>query len=634
MLKIVLLLLGFQLGAAQAAEVEALVDRTKVGLGESFTYTVSVKTSESASVGIPRLPAIDNVEISTPMESVEARSTFINGQFQFIQTKNYTFVLTPTKAGKIKIGAADIVVGQQTVKTKPIEIEVLSTGAAPPQQRAQRQPPPDDPFNDPFFQDEDDLFSQLLRRRGLPPNPGQGGVKTQPVNQDEAFFIQLEVDRETVFEGEQVTASYYLMTPYNIRDIDTLKYPSLKGFWKEDIEIATRLNFQREVINGVAYNKALLASYALFPLKAGKATVDPYKAKCTVVTQANMLGLGTPYVYTKASQPVSINVKPLPKDNQPSDFSGAVGEFSVKSSLGVSGGRVPMNQPFSLKIRIEGRGNAKVVELPPFDLPPDLELYDTKTDSKFFRDGTSYKEFELFLIPRKQGKFVIPAITISSFSTAKATYVQSKTDAFEITVGEGRGGEPYKSAPMNLAGGTTEIKKNELPPPVLGWTQQSALTPTTWTTIWFIVFGGMFIALGFKARQELGLGQKKKNLKEMYHRRFKNLTKAVGQGDYRKTGAEGVNIMNFVLGQLSESGLSDGSLTELIQSTPPSVRRELEKDLLGIASYFEALAFAPEELASQLKPQMAEKVKALSQTLVRAIDIGTEDKAEKPVVST
>src|SRR5690606_28780167 len=144
-----------------------------------------------------------------------------------------------------------------------------------------------------------------------------------------------------------------------------------------------------------------LVAYALFPIKAGKATIDSYTAKCTVVTGGNF-GFGRPYQFTKASRPLSLNVLDIPVENRPQDFTGAVGDFKVSGELDRTS--VPAHQPVTWKIRFFGRGNAKLIDLPAFELPPSVELYDQKSDSKFSKDGTSFKEFEVLLIPREEGQ--------------------------------------------------------------------------------------------------------------------------------------------------------------------------------------------------------------------------------------
>lgn len=592
--------------------VEATIDRANnvVGVGEEFTYTISVTSSEPQTLGSPRLPGLEEFQILGQNDQVQTQSFMSGGVFQIKQTYLFNFRLAASKKGKITIGEAEMVIDGKPYRTKPITLTVDDSrkAAPPPSRQAQ------DPFaNDPFLGgDVDDIFNQMLQRRGVP-NLG-GGTRTQPTNPDEAFFIQVEVDKTDVFEGEQVTASYYLMTPYQVRDIDTLKYPSLKGFWKEDIEIATRLNFQREVVNGVPYNKALLASYALFPIKAGEVVVDSYRAKCTIMTQMNMLGMGTPYQFTKASLPVKVKAKALPKDTQPKDFSGAVGQFTVTSKLDGAGSRVPVNQPFTLKIRVEGRGNAKVIDLPPLELPPDLELYDQKSESKFFKDGTSFKEFNLLLIPRRTGEFTIPSVTISSFDTGRKQYEQSKTDSFVIQVGEGRANEQFQSTP--LADTPDEKKKRQgLPPVMTDFEISAGLDSKILAGIWLAIFLGIFGGLFWKAKIELGWGKREKTAVEKAVIRLKAANKFLDQKDYRKLGAEGLNTINIWLAGVSQDGAADEDFESLMLKIPPTVKTKVESPLRDLVKYFEGLAFAPESLVDSLKTEAKAKLKALEKII-------------------
>src|SRR5690606_33644425 len=139
----------------------------------------------------------------------------------------------------------------------------------------------------------------------------------------------------------------------NLTNFEPIQYPALRGFWKEDIEIATRLNFTNVVINGMPYRKALLVSYALFPIKPGTATIDSYKMRATAIMSSAFGVFGKPYTFTKVNPPVKVQVLPVPTQNQPSDYSGAVGSFDIKASVDRT--TVAANEPFSLKIRFQGR---------------------------------------------------------------------------------------------------------------------------------------------------------------------------------------------------------------------------------------------------------------------------------------
>ena len=181
--------------------------------------------------------------------------------------------------------------------------------------------------------------------------------------------------------GEPITASWYLYTRGQVLDLDTLKYPSLKGFWKEDIEIATHLNFQPSFFQGVPHRRALLASYALFPLREGKAQIDPYRAKATIVG-GGRFHFSKKLSSTQESQSLSIQVRPLPKEGQPRDFHGGVGDFQLRLEL--SDKQVVAGQPFRLFLRVDGLGLAKRIDFPDLPLPEGVEVYDKKVETQFF----------------------------------------------------------------------------------------------------------------------------------------------------------------------------------------------------------------------------------------------------------
>ena len=294
--------------AAGDVEVTATVDRTQLSPDDTFQLRVGVSSSGEVSSSQPTLPPLNDFEILNEWQSNESRTSFTSGrggmQRKTIQTTNYNFLLQPKREGQLTIGGVEVVVDGQAHVTKPISLKVAKGLGAPSGGRGRQAPGAGAGSSSgsgggrvqmpPGFEDEedvDDVFSQLLRRgMGLPPggniddlpDPNGGGSRTLPINPNDAFFVQVETDKKEAYVGEQVTVSFFLYTRGVIRDLDTLKYPSLRGFWKEDIEIATHLNFTNEVVNGIPYKKALLASFALFPIKEGSATIDSYTAKCTV----------------------------------------------------------------------------------------------------------------------------------------------------------------------------------------------------------------------------------------------------------------------------------------------------------------------------------------------------------------
>ncbi|MES2963493.1 MAG: BatD family protein [Bdellovibrionota bacterium] len=612
----------------------ATVDRNALGPDDTLTLTVSVSSDDDVAIAQPNLPPIQDFEILNEWQSQETRSTLVTTpsgpKFQTIRSTKHNFLLQPTREGTLGIPSVEVVVEGKTFLTKPITIRVGKNLAVPPSERANSRSAPGGNIQLPpgFLDDEDadDLFSQLLRQRGFGQR-GQGGggaSRTLPINPNEAFFIQVEADKTEAYVGEQITVSWYLYTRGMIRDLDTLKYPSLRGFWKEDIEIATHLNFVDEVVNGLPYKKALLASFALFPIKEGSATIDPYTAKCTVIPATDAMGglaLGKPYAFTKSSQPIKVQVKPLPVEGRPADFSGAIGDFQV--SARTEEANIVSNQPFNLKIRFEGRGNAKLIEMPPFQPPEGLELYDTQKDSKFFRTGTSYKDFSVLLIPRREGEFTIPPITVSMFDPAQRKYITKSTELLRVLVRQGSG--PQAGGNSMAADGKKAAQAVDLAPKLLTeYTRPWTMTPAERSVGFTVIFLFMGASLFFRARTQLGWGQKKKDLVRKLRARLRRVEAKGSQGDWRGVGVEMTNTVYFVLGEISGEGGAHVELEKLLAKAPPSVRREIAMPLMKQMEIFNVLSFAPESVVGDLKnaDNLQRAVNEMQKLMEKAVALG------------
>jgi hypothetical protein len=605
--------------AAEGVEVTATVDRNQVGMGDVFNLQLTVSAKESVTVEEPQIPSIRGMELIGSSTGSETRSSYVNGRFLTEQARTFNYMIAAQLQGKLTIPALTVNVDGKAYQTKPIDIAVSARAQVQP--RAGQQPPrgrggAPDPFGMLDEQDEE-LFRQMLQRNF--PGGGGGGIQPQqPVNPNEAFFVQTEVDKPRAYVGEQVTAAFYLYTRGQIRDIDTLKYPDLKGFWKEELEMATRLNFEQVVVNGIPYQRALLVSYALFPIKAGKATIDSYKAKCTVLTPSTF-GFGRPYQFTKASREVAIEVKDVPTEGRPANFTGAVGRFRVTAAFEPPTGTT--NTPITLRIRFEGQGNAKLIELPNLNLPPSFELYDQKSQAKFLKDGTSFKEFEVLIIPHEPGVFKIPPVAMGVFDPESAKFQNIASQPLNLTV-TGTATSPQANVPSAPEKRDTADRGPKLPLPAIemGSTVASAQTMMGITAG---VYLGLFGFLGLTAVRQLRRKPKKASLKMILARRSKNVRDLAAKGEYRRVGVEMTNAAYYLLGQLSDQGGANLELERLLEKTPPSLRRELAEPIAKLLAQCEALSFAPESMIAGMteKSKLQGLISEFEKILARAIEL-------------
>lgn len=614
-------IIGF--AAETKTQVQVSVDRQQMGLGDSFTLTVRIQSNEDFNGDEPHLPALSSIELLNAWadgKSSSTRMSFINGQSSYTKSisQDFHYMLSPKKEGKLIIPIIDVAVNGKTYKTQPLQIEVGEEfrGSRQKQRsqkgisgRSQLVPGFDDDQQEDPFADDSDPFTQLLKekekifdqlRRG-----GFGGIqgsaggfggpqqipqKKLDVNTNEAFFLYLETDRKEAYEGQQITANWYIYVKGDIISLDRAKFPDLKGFWKEIIEEVPSLQFTPEIVNGIPYQKALLASHALFPIKAGMAVIDEFKIKAKT-----RMPMGQPHEWTKASKRLVIKVLPLPLEGRPKNFSGAVGSFHV--SIKPEGNQFPAHQPFSLKIRFEGTGNAKLIDLPNIQWPASLEVFDTKSESKFFKNGQSYKEFEILLVPRKEGEVIIPSIEFSHFDPEQKKYISTSTEPLKLTITAGTTPMQNENSMLSIpGGGNGRPTADFIPKPQMEVPESSFwIGPARWNS-YLAIFSLLVLGLIYYFFRQFHQLKKEPALNLIIHKKMKLIQQNMTNENFRQVGVEGVNLTYALAAYLAGQTAANQEWSVLAEKIPMKLK---DKFLISLASsfdYFQMLGFSPDKI--------------------------------------
>jgi hypothetical protein len=413
LITILLIALSCSVACGQDATFTATVDKNILEMGERLEVTFTLNGAKGGANF--RAPAFnDFVMLSGPNQMTNTQ--FINGVISV--SASYTYVLQPKSEGKFTIGPATITVDGKQLQTQPIGIEVRKGSA---QQRQQSQ----------GSQQQTDVARQI----------------------GDNIYLRVAVDRGKVYQGEQVTASYKLYWRISLASNPSItKAPALSGFWNEEIEMPRQGEVTREVVNGKQYNVATLKKVALFPQRSGNLTIDPMEIDCQVQVQSRrrsndifdqifndpFFGNVSNVNHKVRSQPVTVNVIPLPTADQPAEFSGAVGSFSIESWLDKR--EVKANEPVVLKVKITGRGNIKLLAAPTITTSSDIERYDPKIYDNIAKQGdriAGSRTFEYLMIPRHPGEQKIPSFVFSYFDVDKKQYSTYRSPDFIVAVDKG-----------------------------------------------------------------------------------------------------------------------------------------------------------------------------------------------------
>jgi hypothetical protein len=264
-------------------------DRTEVGTDDTFILTVrAVDAPSGSSIQLPDNPTVETLSTSRSMQS----SIQFDGSGPHLrQTASLTVRMRAFKPGKLVLGPAELHTSSGVVKSQPLTLTVKQGHVADnrPQQPQRRQ----DPFGglSPFGQDDDNPFDAFTRR-------------TAPSDRD--LFLRGELDKREVYQGEQTTLSLWIYARVDLSRVDAVTLPKLDGFWSEDVESPKELTGETRMLDGVPYRAYLLKRLALFPVKSGTREIGAVEADIT-----------TGFLFAgrrehRASQPLSLKVKPLP----------------------------------------------------------------------------------------------------------------------------------------------------------------------------------------------------------------------------------------------------------------------------------------------------------------------------------
>ncbi|MGM0550236.1 MAG: BatD family protein [Bacteroidota bacterium] len=405
---LLLLLILAPLAMLKAQNIEISASAPKVvEVGQQFRYIITI--NEQVEKITP--PKFEGFQIlSGPNRSSSSSVSIINGEMQQTFTLRFTYILQAQEQGTYSIQPTVVKYKNKEHASNALSIDVIVAGS-----------------------------SSNTSSQGNKPETEAKPAKEREKNQQ---YVRILTSKTNVYRGEPIAVTLKLYTQLRLNDLSNLELPTFDGFMVQEIETPPLRNLKREAIEGEVYGTGILKKYLLFPQKAGKLRISPYKID--VIYSKPSEGSGSVFddffgTYDRFKQTLSSNapvirVKDLPS-HAPSDFSGGVGSFKFTGTIDKLSGET--NEALTFKLRVSGSGNLKIISPPKIDFPPDFEVYDPKItlNVKNTDSGTiGTKIFEYVLIPRFPGNYTIPEVRFHYFNVEKEAYETLATVPFKLEI--------------------------------------------------------------------------------------------------------------------------------------------------------------------------------------------------------
>lgn len=412
--------------SAHAQQVRAYVEPTRVKPNQVTSFIIAVQDGQIQSFNNQlRLP----LQIQqTSVASTSQQLSIVNGRQS--SSVRLSWGVMPVEPGEFIIPSQEIVVNGQTVATNEVKL-VVEQGGAPPTAGA------------------DDEFGPIL---------------------------QLEPQRKEVYQGEVVQLNCSLYVPRQTQ----LRRLGLIEIEKSDFAIA-RFPQQSDQtmtsINGMGYYVLTFRS-TLSSLRTGELKVGPASMEVLVEVPAtgggrqNAFPPGFPQGFFNAmpteprkltvkSQAVTLNVLPLPQENKPANFSGAVGDFTLSATATPT--TLTVGDPVAVDLVVSGSGNFDALTEPQMQSTGGWKPYPAKRysiEGNLDQNQTPTLErkigFSQVFIPEAVHN-ELPSFEINYFSPTKKEYVTLRTEPIPLVMTPSPAAATTESAQGGTLGAITPL---------------------------------------------------------------------------------------------------------------------------------------------------------------------------------
>lgn len=428
----VVLVLSLQ-ARGQEVSVSLTVSPTRLFIGDTATLQVIVKNAPDAQP--PEISSTQDYDIRYQGQSSARNVSMFNGRVRSTQTTTFSYVLVPRHAGRIVIRPIELTHGGKTYGTGPTTLDVSE---AEEQDRVFVEVSADPPV---CYLEQPVQIEVAVWLRGLEMNGRVLDVDPLVVRNPP----ELTIDWLDALEGTETQSQQEFLPGYLNENRPGFAVNGLTTrsgmFFAFDRTPATfmfpRTRATRLGLDGLEHEYFVYRFRKQYlPLSAGTLAFAPVRFKGLIpVEVTSSMRIRRTKKMLAFSKPLAVQVKPVPRENRPASFCGAVGRVDLRVSAKPT--EVSVGDPITLTMRIGGAARLESVGAPllagnealarDFRIPPDLLGGVMRGNAKLFTQTIRARSDEVT---------EVPPIEICYFDPVRERFVSVRSRAIPLTVHE------------------------------------------------------------------------------------------------------------------------------------------------------------------------------------------------------
>ncbi len=364
---------------ARAASFTASLDRDSLTLGESATLSLIFEGGQPQTAPEPRVPGLQIVNSGNSQNF-----SIINGAMS--STVTITFSVTPQRTGQFVIPAMTTEIDGHRLSSQPLKLIVEKADA-----------------------------------------PAATAIDSG----NEIAFMKLSLPAKKIYVGQMLTAQLQVCLRDDVQNFGNFQFTGqpADGF---AINKMVQGQQQRAQIGNRIYTVIPL-TFALTVMKSGTLSLGPFTAGATLVVPSSNNQGGDPFMrqffnqgeqkqVSLATETLTAESLPLPVENVPADFNGAVGDYKISATVGPT--HLAVGDPITIRVQISGRGALDAIQLPDQSALSNFKIFPptskTGITDRLGLEGA--KTFEEIVTPQNSDVREWPQFSFSFFNPDDGKY--------------------------------------------------------------------------------------------------------------------------------------------------------------------------------------------------------------------